>query len=103
MFALIGICLLFDFVFSAPTESPVVCLDSGTYRGVHVSKPLTGVNKFLGIPFAEKPVRFSPPVPASDSSEFRDATKVGPACVQQFNCKFPFQSQSYTEKDAKQK
>ena len=87
MFALIAICFLPSLVFSAPTEGPIVWLDSGTYKGVYVREPAPGVKKFLGIPFAEKPMRFSPPVPAEDSSEFRDATQVRPACIQQFSCR----------------
>jgi carboxylesterase 2 len=43
------------------------------------------VNSFLGIPFAKSPpLRFAPPEPAVPWSSPLEATKVKPACVQQF-------------------
>ncbi|KAF8845026.1 alpha/beta-hydrolase [Paxillus ammoniavirescens] len=81
--------LLFSLVAStsaSPTTSvaspPTVALDNGTFTGV-VS---AGVNKFLGIPYAQPPtggLRFQPTQPISSYSGNYTATEYGPACIQQ--------------------
>ncbi|KAL5608840.1 hypothetical protein FOVSG1_003521 [Fusarium oxysporum f. sp. vasinfectum] len=45
----------------------------------------TKVNQFLGIPFAEKPIRFSPPTPAKSWDTPHNATVYKPACFMKFN------------------
>ena len=66
---------------------PTVTIDSGALQGISTSVPGTAreVNKFLGVPFAAPPVRFSPPQPPESWETPYDATKYGPACVQQFS------------------
>jgi para-nitrobenzyl esterase len=61
--------------------NPVVRIDGGLIRGVSV----TGVNSFLGLPYAAPPtgkLRWRPPQPASSWSGVRDATQFGPSCPQ---------------------
>jgi carboxylesterase type B len=55
--------------------------------GIKKTENSTGqeLNAFLGVPFAAKPVRWGPPKSPSPWKTPYDASKYGPACVQQFN------------------
>lgn len=64
------------------TEAPHINLDYGTFRG---TSNFTGVNSFLGLPFA-KAGRYENPrvIGAADQLKgVQDATKYGPECPQQ--------------------
>ncbi|KAJ9605057.1 hypothetical protein H2200_010447 [Cladophialophora chaetospira] len=66
---------------------PTVTIDSGPVQGVATSIPGAphNVTKYLGVPFAAKPLRFAPPAsPKAWKTPFK-ATKYGPACIQQFD------------------
>ncbi|KAJ7163925.1 alpha/beta-hydrolase [Mycena crocata] len=68
--------------FSASAASLDVSLNIGTVRGVSTT---TGLEKWLGIPFAEPPVgslRFKAPVPAKAFKGIRNASTFGNACPQ---------------------
>ncbi|EEU44833.1 uncharacterized protein NECHADRAFT_49338 [Fusarium vanettenii 77-13-4] len=69
------------------SDSPTAVIDTGDVIGTTTSIPdsKVTVNKFLGIPFAEAPVRFAPPEPAKSWSKPYDASKHKPACVPKFN------------------
>jgi para-nitrobenzyl esterase len=61
--------------------NPVVRTDDGLVRGAAVS----GVDSFLGLPYAAPPtgnLRWRPPQPAAAWSGVRDATQFGPSCPQ---------------------
>ncbi len=61
--------------------NPIVRIDGGLIRGASA----TGVNSFLGLPYAAPPtgkLRWRPPQPASSWSGVRDATTFGPSCPQ---------------------
>ena len=61
--------------------TPVVRIDGGLIRGASA----TGVNSFLGLPYAAPPtgkLRWRPPQPASSWSGVRDATQFGASCPQ---------------------
>ncbi|KIJ33057.1 hypothetical protein M422DRAFT_70484 [Sphaerobolus stellatus SS14] len=71
----------FKSVFSG--TQPIVKTTSGILRGVLDDE----VMSFKGIPFAHPPLgplRFEPPVPILTPSTSRDATALGPSCLQQF-------------------
>jgi carboxylesterase type B len=70
-------------IASAAVE-PTVTLDTGVYHGVPTQRPGSSkvIHKYLGIPFAAPPVRFSPPKPLATSSTFKHATALPPACPQ---------------------
>lgn len=77
-------------VFSAPESTdapPSASIDSGVIVGTTTSLPFSPVtvNKFLGIPFAAPPVRFSPPEPPEPWKFPYDASEYKSVCVQQFN------------------
>lgn len=69
------------FVTIAAAVAPIAVLDSGPIFGVQTSLPgaLAPVNKFLGVPFADPPVRFTlakPPkkwVTPRNATDFRDS------------------------------
>lgn len=86
--------LLVPFLFfaacnAAPTSlvAPTATVDTGALIGVATSLSGTNVtvNKFLGVPFAASPTRFAPAVRPTAWQSPYDATKYGPACIQQFN------------------
>ncbi|KAJ0413140.1 Carboxylesterase [Aspergillus carlsbadensis] len=52
------------------------------------------INSFLGIPFASRPARFSPPRPPRRRLTPLSATTYGPSCIQQFN--YPEASRNQT-------
>ena len=71
----------------AANGRPTVKLDSGDVVGIAKTLNTSGLtlNAFLGVPFAGKPKRWGPPQsPAPWKTPF-DASKYGPACIQQFN------------------
>ncbi|KAG6006217.1 hypothetical protein E4U43_000473 [Claviceps pusilla] len=63
---------------------PLVYLQSGPITGVAVNLPgaLGPVNKFLGIPYADKPIRFALPRPSIKWSAPKDTTSFGNPCYQ---------------------
>ncbi|KAJ4502550.1 hypothetical protein HRR83_009263 [Exophiala dermatitidis] len=67
--------------------APTVTIDSGPVVGVATSPAGASatVNKYLGIRFAASPIRFAPPVKPTQWTTPFDASKYGPACIQQFN------------------
>ncbi|KAJ3549846.1 hypothetical protein NM208_g297 [Fusarium decemcellulare] len=83
-------------------DKPTATIDSGVVVGTTTSIPDsdTVVNQFLGIPFAEKPVRFSPPEPVKGWNESwdkpYDASIFKPACIQKFN--YPEESRNQSIK-----
>ncbi|KAL4861557.1 Carboxylesterase [Aspergillus spectabilis] len=77
-------------VISTPWKQhhrPTAVIDNGIVVGTTTSLPSSTVvvKKFLGIPFAAPPLRFSPPRPARQWRGIYDASEYKPACVQQFN------------------
>ncbi|KAK5993902.1 Lipase 5 [Cladobotryum mycophilum] len=70
--------------YKPPPDGPVANLDSGPIRGVRTS--LRGgigpVNKFYGVPYAEKPERFGLPKKPTPWKTTRTAFKYGPSCNQ---------------------
>ncbi len=82
--------ILFPFLaFAIPFSDgrPTVKIDSGVLVGINKTENSTGaaLQAFLGVPFAAKPVRWGPPKPPKSWTTPFDASKYGPACVQQFN------------------
>ncbi|RDI89752.1 hypothetical protein Vi05172_g748 [Venturia inaequalis] len=65
-------------------EAPTVKLDSGIFKGTSTQLPGSSkiIHKYLGLPFAAPPIRFSPPQPPATSTAQRNATVLPPACVQ---------------------
>jgi len=65
-------------------SSPKVYLDSGPVVGVATQLPGAPgpVNKFLGIPYAAKPVRFALSQPSQKWFAPRNATSFGKSCYQ---------------------
>lgn len=63
---------------------PSATIDSGVVVGVQtsVSNSPNLVDKFLGLPFAASPTRFSPAQTATPWSQPYMATRNGPACIQ---------------------
>lgn len=73
---------------SAGSSSPSATVDAGVLIGTTTLLPSSStiVNKFLGIPFAAPPKRFSPPQKVKAWSKPLAAKEFKPACVQQFSC-----------------
>lgn len=69
---------------SKSQPAPTATIDSGLIVGATTSVPSSDVvvEKYLGIPFADEPVRFSPANPVKPWSEPRNATEWGPACIE---------------------
>jgi carboxylesterase type B len=64
---------------------PTVTIDSGAVQGISTSVPGgQNVTKYLGVPFAAKPVRFAPPASPKAWKNTLKAIKFGPACIQEF-------------------
>ncbi|KAI0800727.1 alpha/beta-hydrolase [Fomes fomentarius] len=80
--ALCSLLLPFTLGFGSPSAPLVVHTSSGTFRGATVS----GLDRWLGVPFAQPPVgnlRFKAPVPITRASRVvRNATNFGNACPQ---------------------
>lgn len=76
--------LLLGGLAAAYAELPTVTLDTGNWKGVPTQ--LAGssiiVHKYLGLPFAAPPVRFSPPQLPVNSTAQKDANTLPPACIQ---------------------
>ncbi|KAF5876620.1 putative para-nitrobenzyl esterase protein [Botrytis fragariae] len=75
----------------------IAIVPQGVINGI--LSPVPGVTlpvaKFLGIPFARPPQRFSPPViPGSFAGNSYNATQLQPACIQQFN--YPDAARAFT-------
>ncbi|KAL4946948.1 Six-hairpin glycosidase-like protein [Aspergillus filifer] len=68
---------------------PTAIIDSGAIVGtttqVAVPSVTVTVNRYLGIPFTEKPERLRLPEPVSPWSDVFDASQYGPACYQQIS------------------
>jgi len=65
-------------------SSPTAQAHNGIFTGTRssITNPTaTAVNKFLGMPYAKKPDRFSPAVEADTSSANIKATSFGNACI----------------------
>ncbi|KAM0343080.1 hypothetical protein ACHAPU_008981 [Fusarium lateritium] len=80
--------IAFTHPYAETLDNPTATIDNGVVIGTSTSLPdsKTIVNQFLGIPFAEKPVRFSPPKPARPwNSPYYNATQYKPACIMKFN------------------
>src|SRR5690348_12386232 len=60
------------------TDMPLVTTPSGSLRGL----ALDGADAYLGIRYAEPPIRFQPPVAAAAWEGRRDATAFGPSAPQ---------------------
>ncbi|KAH9175637.1 Alpha/Beta hydrolase protein [Lactarius sanguifluus] len=60
-----------------PATCPIVTLDRGTFTGTTAD----GVNRFLGIPFAQPPSSWRPALPSSSGTH--NATAFGLSCTQQ--------------------
>jgi hypothetical protein len=71
-------------VASLPWAEPTVTLDYAVLRGSQTTLPdaLVPVNKFLGVPYAEKPERFSKATKPLARKQPIDATEFGPSCIQ---------------------
>lgn len=71
----------------ATENAPTATIESGVVIGVQTSVPNSSnlVNKYLGIPYASRPERFSAPQPAQPWSSPYDASQNGPACIQVSN------------------
>ena len=99
--------LLVSAAHAVPAQPPPsVVLDNGKFTGVYNST--TGINRFLGIPFAQPPyvrysfsvefslislfslgeLRFNLPVPNSPYEGEFDASAFGYACIAQGNASF---------------
>ncbi|KAF5027408.1 hypothetical protein F66182_485 [Fusarium sp. NRRL 66182] len=72
---------------SETSDKPTATIKNGAVVGTTTSLPdsETVVNQFLGIPFGEPPVRFSPPQPAKPWDSPYDATEYKPSCIMKFN------------------
>ncbi|KAL4794267.1 Alpha/Beta hydrolase protein [Aspergillus venezuelensis] len=91
MLTLLSLVAVASVAACTPTYNarPTAIIDSGAIVGtttqVAVPSATVTVNKYLGIPFAEKPERFRLPEPVSPWSDFFDASQYGPACYQQIS------------------
>ncbi|KEY68085.1 hypothetical protein S7711_05498 [Stachybotrys chartarum IBT 7711] len=65
---------------------PTATIDTGVVAGTITAVPLSDVNvtMYLGIPFAQRPVRFLPPRPALAWESIYDASEYKPSCHQMF-------------------
>lgn len=65
---------------------PTATIDTGVVAGTVTAVPSSDVNvaMFLGIPFAQRPVRFLPPRPALAWESVYDASEYKPSCHQMF-------------------
>jgi hypothetical protein len=71
------------------SSPPSATVEAGVIIGTTTSIPssATTVNKFLGIPFAAPPIRFSPPQKPRSWSKPLSTKTFKSACIQQFSCK----------------
>ena len=88
---LVTVVALFGVGDAAPATSsssaPSVTIDSGVVVGTTtvLAGATVTVEQYLGIPFAASPTRFAPPANPTPWQAPYQATKYGPACIQQFN------------------
>jgi hypothetical protein len=86
-----GAFLLLNGLTTAESATkPTVTVVQGSIKGISTAVPgvSSPVHKYLGIPFAAPPERFSPPtVPGPFVPNPYDASTLKPACIQEFNCK----------------
>ena len=72
-----------------PSKAPRATIEAGVVIGAATSvsgaASATAVNKYLGVPFAASPTRFSPPASATAFTKPFNATRYGLTCPQQFN------------------
>jgi hypothetical protein len=78
------------FSYFVSAQNPTIKLPSGIVDGLALDVPgmeaPVKINKFLGIPFAEKVKRFEAPAPFKGGPDTKlDATKYAATCPQQFN------------------
>ncbi|KAH0440753.1 hypothetical protein CcaCcLH18_02423 [Colletotrichum camelliae] len=73
-------------LFGVVSAHPTVTISSGAVQGIstNIRDGVTAVNKFLGIPYATAPFRFSRPESPKPWTEPLGATEFGPACYQSF-------------------
>lgn len=73
---------------------PTAKTDSGVVVGITTTVPSsrTKLSAFLGVPFGGQPLRFAAPKSPTPWTVARDASKTGPACIQQFNYPEPRRS-----------
>lgn len=86
----ISICLYLFFSCFVSAQNPTINLQNGIVEGLSLEVPgmeaPVKINKFLGIPYAEKVKRFEPPAPLKGAPDTKvDATKFAASCPQQFN------------------
>ncbi|KAK2743355.1 hypothetical protein FQN55_007290 [Onygenales sp. PD_40] len=90
---------------SVTPSLPTITIDSGLLTGTTTtltpsasSTDTTTVHKYLGIPFAAPPTRFSPPEPAPpwEPETIYDASEYKPGCIEQFN--YPEEAREVTMK-----
>jgi hypothetical protein len=83
--------VLISFLVGLVFSNPTATIDSGVIIGTTTALPgaTAAVNKFLGMPFAAKPLgkrRFALPQSVPKWKTALKTQKWSPACVQQFNC-----------------
>ncbi|KAF7876484.1 hypothetical protein EAF04_001574 [Stromatinia cepivora] len=89
--------LLLGLIGSVAALNPVAIISQGVVSGISISVPGVAlpVSKFLGIPFARPPQRFSPPItPGLFTSNPYNATQLKASCIQQFN--YPDATRAFT-------
>lgn len=74
--------LLTHSVCAQNSTEPTVTIANGVVRGTQAAGV---VNKFLGIPYAAPPQRFSPPQAAQNFTGVYDASSLRSGCLQQFD------------------
>jgi cholinesterase len=88
MLALLSFVAVASAAACTPTYNsrPTAIIDSGaivgTTTGIAIPSATVTVNRFLGIPFAEKPERFRLPERVKPWANPLDASQYGPACYQ---------------------
>ncbi|XP_061138429.1 fatty acyl-CoA hydrolase precursor, medium chain [Syngnathus typhle] len=79
---------LFYLCIAAASDAPVIHTELGSLKGQHVNVKgkETGVNAYLGVPFAKPPVgpglRLAPPQKVERWEGVRDASRQPPMCIQ---------------------
>ncbi|RDA88693.1 hypothetical protein CP532_4091 [Ophiocordyceps camponoti-leonardi (nom. inval.)] len=68
----------------AEASLPTVTIDTGVLVGTRSTYSSPVVNRFLGVPFAEPPVRFNRAEPAGKWEGVYNATRYKPSCMQSF-------------------
>ncbi|CAD6455692.1 b3641d10-d855-43c6-87fe-e63ab22bd4be [Sclerotinia trifoliorum] len=94
---MVPISLLLSLICSVAALNPIAIVSQGAVSGTSISVPGVAlpVSKFLGIPFARPPQRFSPPITAGlFTSNPYNATQLRASCTQQFN--YPDATRTFT-------